>query len=124
MQLYQSSKELLYNLEATSSSEARRKWKQSIKEHWNYKCAYCGDDTNLTLDHITPKTKGGTDRITNLVCACAKCNKSKGHQYWADWYLAQDFFTTEKLSAIIEWQKQITKDEMVVYQPRKVNSIF
>jgi len=124
MQLYQSSKELLYNLEATSSAEAKRKWRQSIKEHWNYQCAYCGSEDNLTLDHITPRSKGGTDRITNLVCACKECNTDKGHQKWNEWYLAQEFFTTERLSAIIQWQKQIAENELVVYTPRKVPSLL
>jgi hypothetical protein len=124
MQLYQSSRELLYNLEATSSSEAKRKWRQSIKEHWNYKCAYCESEENLTLDHITPRAKGGNDRITNLVCACDACNKSKGHEYWSDWYMTQDFFTTQRLSAIVKWQNQITENELVVYRPRKISSKF
>ncbi len=116
--LYQTSDELLYNLEATTSSEARKKWKQSIKEKWNNQCAYCGSEENLTLDHITPRSKGGRDRLTNILCACKECNKSKGHQLWSDWYLQQPFFTTDKLSAIIEWQKQITENEYYVYRPR------
>lgn len=124
MPLYQSSKDLLYNLEATSSSEAKRKWRQSIKEHWDYKCAYCKSKENLTLDHITPRSKGGTDRITNLICACKECNNSKGHEMWSEWYLRQNFFTTERLSAIIEWQNQIAKNELVVYRPRKMPSLI
>lgn len=124
MPLYQSSKELLYNLEATSSSEAKRKWRQSIKEYWNYQCAYCGSDENLTLDHITPKSKGGTDRITNLICACKECNSNKAHQLWSDWYLKQNFFTTNRLSAIVNWQNQIAENELVVYRPRKMPSIL
>jgi hypothetical protein len=124
MPLYSSSKELLYNLEATSSSEARKKWRQSIKEHWNYKCAYCGSDENLTLDHITPRSKGGTDRITNVICACHSCNHDKGHRLWHEWFLTQDFFTTERLSDIINWQKQISENELVVYRPRKVPSLI
>lgn len=119
MPLYQSSKELLYNLEAITSSEAKRKWRQSIKEHWNYECAYCGSNEDLTLDHITPRSKGGSDRVTNLVCACKKCNHSKGHQFWYDWYSQQDFFTTKKLSSILEWQKQIAPNEYDVYKPKK-----
>lgn len=106
MQLHQTPRDLLYNLEATSSSDAKRKWKESIKEHWNYECAYCGSDDNLTLDHITPRSKGGSDRITNIVCACRECNHDKGHQFWSEWYLKQYFCTTERLSAIIEWQNQ------------------
>lgn len=122
--LYSTSKDLLYNLEATSSSEAKRKWRQLIKEQWNYKCAYCESEENLTLDHITPRSKGGTDRITNVICACKDCNHSKGHQNWSDWYLSQDFFSTERLSAIIKWQNQIAENELVVYRPRRVSSIL
>ena len=122
MQLYQSSRELLYNLEATSSSEAKRKWRQSIKENWNYKCAYCGSEENLTLDHITPRTKGGSDRVINVLCACHSCNHSKGHQMWSDWFLSQDFFDKEKLSKIIEWQKQIGDNEYCVYRQRRNNA--
>lgn len=102
--MHETYQDLMFNLEATSSSEAKRKWKNSIKEHWNYECAYCGSEENLTLDHITPRIKGGSDRITNIVCACGECNHSKGHQFWADWYLKQNFFTTERLSKIINWQ--------------------
>jgi len=119
MHLYQHSEELLYNLEATSSSEAKRKWRQSIKDKWNNQCAYCGNEENLTLDHIIPRSKGGSDRATNVLCACNKCNHSKGQQIWYDWYMKQPFFTTEKLSAIIEWQKQINDNEYYVYRPRK-----
>lgn len=119
MPLYSTSEELLYNLEATKSSEAKRKWRESIKEKWNYQCAYCGSEDNLTLDHITPRSKGGSDRLTNVLCACKECNNSKNHQTWYDWYMKQSFFTTEKLSAIIEWQKQISDDRYYVYQPRQ-----
>lgn len=118
MPLYSTSEELLFNLEATTSSEAKRKWRQSIKEKWNYQCAYCGSEENLTLDHITPRSKGGSDRLTNILCACKECNNSKNHQIWYDWYMGQSFFTTERLSAIIEWQKQITDNQYYVYRPR------
>jgi predicted restriction endonuclease len=121
MPLYATSDELLYNLEAVTSSEAKRKWRQSIKEHWDYECAYCGETENLTLDHITPRSKGGTDRVTNVLCACKECNISKGHQMWSDWYLNQEFFTTERLSKIVEWQKKIVNNELYVYRPRKNN---
>jgi predicted restriction endonuclease len=110
MQLHQTPRDLLYHLEATTSSDAKRKWKESIKEHWNYECAYCGSKQNLTLDHIIPKSKGGSDKITNIVCACKDCNHDKGHQFWSEWYLNQHFYTTDKLSAIIKWQNQNTEN--------------
>lgn len=119
MPLYSTVEELLYNLEAITSSEARRKWRQSIKEKWNYQCAYCGSEKNLTLDHITPRSKGGSDRVTNVLCACQECNISKGHRTWYDWYLKQNFFTTERLSDIIEWQKQKVENDYRFYYPNK-----
>lgn len=120
MPLYKNPEELLFNLEATNSSEAKRLWRKSIKEHWNQKCAYCGSDENLTLDHIIPRSKGGSNKITNVICACKECNNDKGHEHWSDWYLRQDFFTTERLSDIINWQKQITENDLMVYRPRKI----
>ena len=122
MPLYSTSDELLYNLEAVTGSEAKRKWRQSIKEKWNYECAYCGSEDNLTLDHITPRSKGGSERVTNILCACHSCNQSKGHKMWSDWFLSQDFFDKEKLSKIIEWQKQIGDNEYCVYRPRRNNA--
>ena len=122
MPLYSTSDELLYNLEAVTGSEAKRKWRQSIKEKWNYECAYCGSEDNLTLDHITPRSKGGSERVTNILCACHSCNHSKGHKMWSDWFLSQDFFDKEKLSKIIEWQKQIGDNEYCVYRPRRNNA--
>ena len=122
MPLYSTSDELLYNLEAVTGSEAKRKWRHSIKEKWNYECAYCGSEENLTLDHITPRSKGGSEKVTNILCACHSCNQSKGHKMWSDWFLSQDFFDKEKLSKIIEWQKQIGDNEYCVYRPRRNNA--
>jgi 5-methylcytosine-specific restriction endonuclease McrA len=48
-------------------------------------CAYCGSGSSLTLDHITPLSKGGTHTTDNLVLACSACNSSKynnGLLYW------------------------------------------
>ena len=45
------------------------------------RCQYCGRSfpTNeLTIDHVKPRSQGGEDSWTNLVCACVKCNAKKG----------------------------------------------
>ncbi|MBS1952982.1 MAG: HNH endonuclease [Cyanobacteria bacterium SZAS-4] len=45
----------------------------------NYTCQYCGDRRHdLTIDHIVPRSKGGTDSWDNVVAACLKCNVKKG----------------------------------------------
>lgn len=44
-------------------------------------CAYCGvADVPLQIEHIVPKTRGGTNRISNLTLACQDCNQKKGAQ--------------------------------------------
>lgn len=113
MKLHQTPQDLMFNLEATKSSEAKRKWKESIKEHWNHECAYCGETENLTLDHLIPKARGGSDKVTNMVCACENCNHSKGQQFWSEWYLNQYFCTIDRLSAIIEWQNQPKENSFI-----------
>ena len=40
------------------------------------RCHYCGAPAT-TVDHVIPKAKGGTDAMSNLVPACARCNSSK-----------------------------------------------
>lgn len=40
-------------------------------------CYYCGDDSKLTVDHLTPLSRGGTDAIDNIVPACRSCNSRK-----------------------------------------------
>ena len=44
-------------------------------------CQYCGKrfpTSELSLDHVIPKTQGGTACWENLVCACVACNVRKG----------------------------------------------
>lgn len=48
-----------------------------IKQRDGYVCVYCGADAN-TVDHIVPRSKGGTDDEHNLVTACNRCNGAKG----------------------------------------------
>lgn len=53
--------------------------RKNILRRDNYKCAYCGrSDLMLTVDHIIPKARGGSDSWENLVTACTKCNNIKG----------------------------------------------
>jgi hypothetical protein len=44
-------------------------------------CMYCGErfmSRDLTREHVTPLSRGGTDSWTNVVTACRRCNNHKG----------------------------------------------
>jgi 5-methylcytosine-specific restriction endonuclease McrA len=41
-------------------------------------CRYCGATDRLTIDHVLPRRRGGSDDLSNLVVACRQCNSKKG----------------------------------------------
>ena len=46
-----------------------------------FRCQYCGEKKNsseLTLDHILPRSRGGDNSPVNIVTACVACNNRKG----------------------------------------------
>jgi len=53
--------------------------RENVYKRDTYRCVYCGrsDKTDLTLDHVLPKSKGGEDSWENLVTACKRCNNEK-----------------------------------------------
>lgn len=45
------------------------------------RCVYCGaTDTRLEIEHVVPRSKGGSNRVSNLTIACHPCNQTKGNQ--------------------------------------------
>jgi hypothetical protein len=55
--------------------------REFLLEKWNRTCAYCGvKDTPLEIEHINPRSKGGSNRVSNLCLACNPCNQKKGNQ--------------------------------------------
>ena len=56
---------------------------KNIYEKFQHTCAICGRKTAFDageVDHIKPKTKGGTDETSNLQWLCPSCNKLKGNK--------------------------------------------
>jgi 5-methylcytosine-specific restriction endonuclease McrA len=48
---------------------------------WNHQCAYCDvSDVPLELDHMHPRSKHGSNRVSNLTLACRPCNQQKSNQ--------------------------------------------
>ncbi|WP_414585473.1 RNA-guided endonuclease IscB [Scytonema sp. PCC 10023] len=89
--------------------------REYLLEKWNRKCAYCGvADTKLEVEHIQPRSKGGSDRISNLTLACHGCNQAKGNQDIRDFLNKKP----ELLKRILAQAKQPLKDAASVNSTR------
>lgn len=55
--------------------------REYLLEKYNRKCVYCGiQGIPLQIEHIIPKSRGGTNRVDNLAIACSACNQKKGNK--------------------------------------------
>jgi 5-methylcytosine-specific restriction endonuclease McrA len=55
--------------------------RKSILARDSHSCQYCGETRGaLTIDHVTPRDRGGKTDWDNLVCCCTKCNNLKGNR--------------------------------------------
>lgn len=59
--------------------------REYLLEKFHRTCAYCGaKDVPLEVEHIIPRIRGGTNRVSNLTLACVPCNQQKGSQTAAE----------------------------------------
>lgn len=55
--------------------------REYLLEKFGRKCVYCGaENVPLQVEHIIPKARGGSNRVSNLTIACKECNQRKGNQ--------------------------------------------
>ncbi len=57
--------------------------RHNVFERDSNTCQYCGkifDRTELNLDHVIPREKGGQTTWENIVCSCIPCNTKKGNK--------------------------------------------
>jgi 5-methylcytosine-specific restriction endonuclease McrA len=53
--------------------------REYLLEKWQRRCAYCQvDNVPLQIEHLTPRARGGSNRVSNLTLACEPCNQRKG----------------------------------------------
>ncbi|MEP0872978.1 HNH endonuclease [Trichocoleus desertorum AS-A10] len=73
-----------------TSGNPERQWKlppvnrREVFRRDRHACQYCGSTKRLTLDHVIPRSKGGTHTWDNVVAACDKCNSAKSDRLLHD----------------------------------------
>ncbi len=67
------------------SKDKARRFRALIERDGDF-CHYCGvvlSDESRSMDHIVPRSRGGTNVLENLVLACKPCNNKKGAKSYA-----------------------------------------
>jgi 5-methylcytosine-specific restriction endonuclease McrA len=91
--------------------------REYLLEKWHRRCAYCSvENVPLEVEHIQPKSKGGSDRVSNLTIACHGCNQGKGNQDIRDFLLGKP----DLLNRILKQAKSPLKDATAVNSIRWV----
>lgn len=89
--------------------------REYLLEKWDRTCVYCSTkNVPLQIEHIHPKSKNGSDRISNLTLACQCCNQKKGA-------LPVEVFLSKKpelLKRILGQAKRPLKDAAAVNSTR------
>ena len=106
--------DLMFDLECLSKGAAKRKFRKSIKYGWGGLCAYCRCERATTLDHLKPKSRGGSSLRSNLIPACQSCNHSKGSLNWLEWFQHQKFYNSVAQELIEDWMsnKRFIEEEL------------
>lgn len=102
--------ELMFELHCLSKGSAKRQFRQDIRYSFGGLCAYCRVSRADTIDHLKPRTSGGSDLRSNLVPCCHECNKSKGSMNWLEWFQRQQFYNEVARDLIIEWSENRRTD--------------
>ena len=82
---------------------------------FDHKCVYCdAKDVPLQVEHIHPKARGGTNRVSNLTLACGACNTKKAARDINE-FMAKE---PERLARILAQVKKPLKDAAAVNSTR------
>ncbi len=89
--------------------------REYLLEKYNRTCQYCSaKDIPLEVEHIVPKSKGGSNRVSNLTLSCRKCNQRKGNQLIEEFLKRQP----ELLNKILAAAKKPLRDAAAVNATR------
>lgn len=81
-------------------------------------CCYCGssvtEGTKLTLDHLLPYSLGGSNKETNLVTCCHKCNSSRGNRDYVEFANSVGGYIQVDAAAIVNHIKTVVTRKLDV----------
>lgn len=89
--------------------------REYLLNKWGRKCVYCtAENVPLQIEHIHPRSKGGSNRVSNLTLACEPCNQRKSSQD------IRDFLSKKPslLARILKQAKAPLKDAAAVNSTR------
>ena len=90
--------------------------REYLLEKWGRHCVYCEkENVPFEIDHIHPRSKGGSDRISNLTLACHECNQKKGSLLISEFLAGQP----DKLRRILALAKAPLRDAAAVNSTRQ-----
>lgn len=76
---------------------------ENIKKHFSHKCAYCGREEKLTIEHFVPVSKLGELSVGNILPICSHCNSSKGDRKFGPWFKRQTFYSNDREQKILKY---------------------
>lgn len=85
--------------------------REYLLEKWSRRCAYCdAENVPLEVEHIIAKSRGGSDRVSNLTLSCNACNVEKSNRD------VREFLTDkpDKLKVILAQARQPLKDAAAI----------
>ena len=89
--------------------------RQYLLAKWEQQCAYCSaTGLPLEIDHVIPQSRGGSNRVANLVMACRACNLAKGDKPLEDFLAGRP----EVLARIQAQRKAPLKDAAAINSTR------
>ena len=108
----------LHECQRNSEKKARNRGNHTVKiskkeiqaryAEFDHRCAFCGSDDRIVIEHVVPRSKGGPHALGNILPACHQCNTNKTNHEVEAWYRKQPFFSElrwRKICRVLGWQR-------------------
>lgn len=91
-----------------------KQW-ETIKQDFNNKCAYCGEEKPLAHEHFIPIYNKGEYTINNIIPSCKACNTSKFSNKFEDWYPNYKYYSKERAKFILKYLRYKDGMQQIIF---------